>query len=112
MISLKLLLLRRPFTVHLSFFFKFKHFTFKVFHENRNHEPLFDFSFNSTSSNKCILERLLGRLREGLPRRHKAQHHDVAGVRLGVAEQRVRSVDSVEDAQHAEALVESGRKRG
>lgn len=56
-----------------------------------------------------VLEDFLGWFRKSFPRRYEAQHHDVPGVGLSVAEQRVRSVQAVENAEYSEALVESGR---
>lgn len=42
-----------------------------------------------------------------LLQRHQAQQHDVPLVHLAVAEERVGAVETVQDAQHAEVLVES-----
>lgn len=52
----------------------------------------------------ALLHRRIG---ECIARRLEAQHHDVSRIRLGCPEKGIGAMEAIQDAQHAETVVES-----
>jgi len=52
----------------------------------------------------ALLHRRIG---ECIARRLEAQHHDVSRIRLGGPEKGIGAMEAIQDAQHAETVVES-----